>query len=681
MLKTKCLCLGTLFEFRFADVRNLLRDWDASDHWAIVKAGLESHLDTDAAKKRLRDANARLVQEKLLGIELQLVLAGFGREQRLQEMYKQMEYDGLKHLSGMIETLLRDVNPGKERIEARGYNKFISGDGLHLTNVSKERSSLQILGLLMESGFPLSTSKTTLYSYKEMFPAIVASIPFYPVPVLFFAIQYDDISFLKRIGQEYAYEQKVDFYHERILRCLSETYSSAETPARIKINSLFFLCEFIIAVSNELWEGLLTIVWGESYTTLTPLTDSRTASMQFIAKSLPLVQNLNIGRVILTDCLSMTGVDTVPAMIRCSYYLQLNPYFREHALAIRQGLSDDLFANLVKSAQSDHNYLIVIGNLSVFLGDNDKIRVISFLNNLDFTSIEPVLYEVILSLLDGNDLAIREKLVGSLERNPALWRTGLSDSRPGVFGPAPFIKLQVLRNQMAWTKLNANQVVGMYQRMSDELRKISNFMTKGSIDGLVNFRSNLQEMLWFLEDEEMSLKNQPDFEQIRSTVNELFLKNMYGVNDMDALLSNDLVSINWVILRVSRDIIDCHKVLENDNKIRQVIARISMKNPIGLESCIYHLVNWFYDLRQTDHMKIYLSDGIILLNRYISGSYTDSCEVSLIEEKLIQLAYVFRSWRNHSNVVNTFCEMLESSRYNNVRYRLKSRLKDDGMLK
>jgi hypothetical protein len=680
-VKNQMLCLGNLFEFNFSDALNILKTWSAAGHWAVVKAGFESHTNIDAAKKQLKGATNWLVQERLLGIELQLVLAGFGREERLREMYKQMEYDGLKHVHGMIESLLRDVLPGRERIEVRGSNKFISGDGLHLSNVSKERSSLQIFGLLIESGFPLSTGRTILYGFQEIFPAIVASIPFYPIPVLFYAIQYDETPFLKRVGQEYAYEQKVDFYHKRILRSLLVAYSSPNTPARFKANSLFFLCEFVIAIDPALWQDLFSEIWNEAFNTLTPLKDSRSPSMQFIAKSLPLVQNSNVTKQVLMDCLSMVGrPDVVSATISCSYYLQLNPHFRENASTVRKALCDNIFSNLITSAQTDYNYLIVIGNLSEILNKEDKKAVISFLRNLDFASLEPVLLEVILSLLDRDSATLRKKLVSSLVRNLALWRTGLSDTRPGVVGPAPFIKLRVLRKQAGWTGLNGSQVASMYHKLSEELLKISNFMKKHSIGGLVDFRSNLQEMLWFLEDEVVLLKDQPDLNQVHSIVDDLFLKSMHGVADIDALMSDDLVNINWVLLRISRDLKDYQKVMENDDKIRQVIARVSMKNLVGLESCIFHLATWFYDLRNTDRMKPYMQPGLRMLSQYKSDGYPAGCEISLIEEKLIQLAYVFRLWGDCSDIVIHFCEMLQSSRFNNVRHTLWTRLKGDGIL-
>ncbi len=679
-VKQQMLILGNLFEFKFTEAGACLEGWDAKDYAAIVKAGLQINLDIEPAKKQLQDADVSLVQENLLGIELQIFLAGFGREQRLREMYNQMEFDGLRPISAMIKTLLHDIHPGKARIETRGNNKFISGDGLHLTSVSKERSSLQIFGLLIESGYPLSTGRSNFYGFQEMFPAVVASLAFYPVPVLFFAIQYEDIPYLKRLGQEYAYEQKVDFYHKRILQSLIRAYSSEDTPARIKVNSLFFLGEFIVAVDNRLWDELLTVVWKKAVALVAPLNDTRTPEMHFIAKSLPVDQNLETGKLILADCLSLTGKEAISAIVSCTYYLQLNPYYKESAHSIRESINNDLIANLITLAESNFNYLIVLGNISIFLNKKDKVQLVSLLESMDFTSIEPVLIEVILSLLDKSDVQLRGRLMDSLTNNPAMFRTGLSDTRPGVYGPAPFIKLRVLRGQNAWSGLTGNQVSEIYLKLKEELGRINRFMATHSIGGLVDFRSNLMEMLWFLEDEATVLEGEPDLGDIQSLVNELLLKSMDGVSDIDALLSNDLVNINWVILRLSREIMDYHRVVENEYKIRQVMTRISMKSPIGLESCVFHLVNWFYDQKASDEMKMYLPQGLELLKRYESQDYPEGCEVPLIEEKLIQLAHVFRFWGDSSEVIVDFCERLGSSRFSNVKFKLSRRLKTDGLL-
>jgi regulator of replication initiation timing len=680
-LKNHLLCLASLFEFDFSTAQQIIKCWTPDTPWQVIKAGLQSHTDQFSAKQMLKNVHSRIVQEELFRIELLLILSGSSREKRLRDIYDQLNHDGLKHVYSMVGSLLRDLLPSQDRVTVRGNNKFISSSGLHLTNISSERSSLQIFGLMMESGLPLSLGNNSLYNFQSIFPAIITSIRFFPVPILFYALQYDDIQFLKRVGQEFAIEQNVDSEHQRILTNLTAMHTDPSAPGRFKSSSLFFLSEFVIAVEPALWASFFIDIWNEAVRIGEPLKDARSPHMQFIAKALPMIRELSILGKVLNDSLSLAGTDMVAAMISCTYYLQSNQQFQQDPNYLRKNLDNHLLSNIILASESDLNYLLVLGNLSRMLNSSDSKAVNARLRNLDFRALNPTLIEVVLALLKDNKGSLAKKLIESLVDNQALWRTGLSDNHVGVVGPAPFIKMRVLRKQSAWVDLEKTKVKKIYTKMTDEVRKISEFMrNEHAIDGLVNFRSILQEMIWFLKDEGSKLKDESTLERIIRTIQTLFLKNMYGVSKLEALMSDDLVNLNWAILSVSRDIADYHGTLENDIELRQLFARISQKNPIGLESSIYHLVSWFNDLRDTDLMKPFLKEALLMMSRYRSDTYPPGCEVSLIEEKLIHLAYVLRFWGIAEDVVDHFCQKIFTSRFNNVRYSLLARLKGDGMI-
>lgn len=110
--------------------------------------------------------------------------------------------------------LIKEVNKQKRDLLPYGNQKFTTGRGFTMSNTDANLQSIQYFGILMESGLPICLERIQFENSKDVYLLIKKSFSYYPFPILFYALQYSEDKFLKRIGQDYAYceEVKDDLY-------------------------------------------------------------------------------------------------------------------------------------------------------------------------------------------------------------------------------------------------------------------------------------------------------------------------------------------------------------------------------------------------------------------------------------------------------------------------------------
>lgn len=673
--------IASLFQLDFSRLEESCEYWEPKEEWATIKAGLLSHLDVAGAKKILKSNTYSLAQEELYNLELQVFLAAFSEvDKTMSAKQGKLSHEGLIELEAILDTLLADVSAKESKIEARGAGKFVTNEGISVSRQSAILSSLQIIGVLTESGFPPSVANSSIRSHTKFFPAILNCINFYPIPTLFYSLLFNEKGFLKRIGQEFAYKKNVDAFHDQILSSFKFALGSLKTPDKFRRNIVLMLSEFIVAIDPALWEPLVMEIWIEAVQQKSAFVDNRSDTNEIFFKAMPLITNPSAMAKVVGDCINATGPDNRSLAIKYLYFLAQNPRFKKHRKLIRDDVGDTLIQSLTDSIQENFDDIFLIGNIGALFTPEDTEKVKVCLSKLPFKEIKNERVWGVIYYFIRTDRDALKSFSKGLIASKKLWNSGISTDKKSVSGGTYFIELRNLRRRGAGSSpFSSRQVKFIFEKLIVELDKIEELTERAQFDNFMNFRSILQEMKWFLEDESRILSSIEKYGDTLKKVSYLFLKNKNGVQPIDALFSNNSVDISWAVSDISRDLYDCEKFSHHQSEIFQILSRLAAKSLVGLETLLGYVSSWFYDFRDNAEMRQFSHLTVAVLNQYKAG-YPEGSELPYVEEKLTKIAVIFLNWGIENESVRHFAGMLYNSRYNNVRYNLLETLRQDGVL-
>ena len=243
-----------LFHLDFSKARELVCIWSATGYWVQSKAMRM------AVYPELYDSAFDLLKQK---IEMEtnpseklfeVVLANFISRQwpkpySTEEFWKY----GIDGQGDLLNSMMSSLRGKEEKPKRRNWigttHYFEDGHGDYC-------KSLRILQFIIDSGIYLNLPGIYMFEVASWYRVFTNLYEHFPYPCFFYSIQYNDKDVLRRIGEDYAYNEGLqDFVQDILLKSLS-AITNTDTPPSFKVGILNITAAMYVAVDEDLWFNL-----------------------------------------------------------------------------------------------------------------------------------------------------------------------------------------------------------------------------------------------------------------------------------------------------------------------------------------------------------------------------------------------------------------------------------------
>jgi hypothetical protein len=678
--------LYDFYNFRFIELRQILREWHAIGHWAMKKAGLQSHLSLEDAITELRSSEQETVQEDVYKHHiLSYLFAANGARNDGERQYKivrAVEKGNIKSFNHIVKRMVNSFKAKPEKLLPYGDQKFTITNTQIFSETPRLRTSLQLLNLWLEIGHPLQLPGISNLSTEEVYAPLKLALSWYPEPVLFFVLQYSNSAFVIRISQDLAYIQDVEKI-KSIAQRVMEAFFNENTPLKFKKNLLLVLSEFISVLHPVDWQDFYLSVWKLENENNLLFLDHRVHKQEFLNRGISFLTDPVIAKILIEQLLeAFINADDEQVknnVIQFLYQFRHNTYLNELVKENGLDIEPKLFDELITRLKNDVFFLFVIGNISFSFTQSQFARVKQTLQEVGaFENTNPRLWRVILYFGDG-DLGIEQRVKEGILKSHSLWNSGINLANSSFTSHQSHVALSALKNyrksrSLQWSD-EENKLI--FEGLVTELDKIYHWMN--NLDRSTDFRDILKEMKYFLETEESSLNVLDRFSEAKTKLSTLFDLERTSEQSIDAIFSDNKSSIILQIENISNEIFKSDRLIENDFLISGLLYKLLLKKEPGLAATLSAIANWFYIKWESIALKKYQSHLELILQSYKSGNEIDVDE-PFYQEQMIKIAIVLKKWGSEAASITETIELLTNSRFNNTKFNLKSELIADKML-
>lgn len=581
-----------LFALNFEGAKKVLDDWNPKDVNLQKKALLLSFFGGAGASDMLIDyiqiepnPKEQFYATRLLN----LVEGTFTPKHSVTRFLNTNVQDYFEVLSNY----LKRVRPDEEKIRRYGDGK--NEKVIHIGDEPNKIAEAEaVLNFLIEAP-ALITHKNffTIVKARDWYLVHKNLFEKFPYATLFYSIQCTDKKIRARIGQDYAYSDKLaSTCLDAILCDLLRAFLSEHTPAYLKEAILAISKEMFVSVSSAKWERLFINIWKD--VVLRSRYDNKESRLNepfdsFVFNGLNSVKTLSIRQKVLRDVLEQAKKDAVFS-INCLYYLKIEKRDGKGNKKINDTI--DRFISSISLPEE----ITIAGNISKILTEKQKNTVANkcvdvFRENMG-KKIDSVVYHSAQFFIK-NDSNKRKVYLGSVCNSPLLWNNGISSG--GSMSSFTYLKVTNFIHRIYIDQESLNKI---YNQMQESLDKVLlSFNTHKTLPFIGDFDGLLSEMLSFLNHFESRLKTRSNYSETYEKV-KYYLQEMSGVRDIEdglySVYESDLRdAMNYIF--VNRDTLT-HKEIVHYSGI--MINRVLMRNSDGLDSCVAYL-------------RLYLENGLI----------------------------------------------------------------------
>ncbi len=670
-------CLMYAFNLDFDKLCFSLEKWIPEPQWAVKKAGLQAWINIDESIGLLKSSDQDIAQEELYSLDLLAYLEkSKSHESNKLSLKKVNQYKniGFKTLDDNIDYLLEEINKIVKEINPYGDSKFTVGKPIIWTKINPVRMSIQFIGILIESGYPLALPNVHYRSHKETYNVFAKCFEYYPFPALYYALQYTNEKFIRRIGQDYAYSDNLISELPIIANNIQVAYNSKNIPPNYKINILRFYAEILISLPSDVWQSFYMIVWNKELTNNSLFYDVRYEENVFIINGLGYIRDAVAIRKIILDCFKNLNQQNKDTSILYLHRLASNVYVKEYFHQILNTTLTKAINDVIKQIDTQNIiYLFALGNINELLTDKQKEQIAQKISELQFAEIENVrIWSVILFFIGKNNRVVRE-IKKAIINHKNLWYSGIDDEG-AAHRPYDFISIfnisKRIRNRdgLVWTN---SEAIAIFERLQLEFNKIKTFINnRPGVE--IEFINILEQMLFFLESQGDKIdKNKKIYNEISA----VYIKQKGYKKIEEGLVSTEQSEIIWALNELSKEIYDDNSIGVSNKLFTLVLNKLYLKSSPGLAASLGYISDWIRDCMNISSAREYSN---ILIN--IIRKYDEEKELPLdidkpyIKEKLITISYTLFTFGFKDSIIIKYVDELENSRFNNIRYNLKYKL-------
>ena len=245
--------LRKLYRFDFETAKEQLRIWNPQGRYKTVKASLNYYFDRAESVKSL-DAiimNAETAIEKYTASFLyNCIDSGFIATYPLN-VYRN---SGLTGLNDVLLAIIQELKNKKEEFDTYGTETvYVHADGEEYVDPTDERRSFRFLNLISNDGFNLCYGISNIINVADWYVIFRNLYCQYPYPCLYYSSQYNSKKILRRIGQDYAFEESLQNKLPDILHQILTALRSKDTPGVMLSGMLQIGSQLFFGMKEELW--------------------------------------------------------------------------------------------------------------------------------------------------------------------------------------------------------------------------------------------------------------------------------------------------------------------------------------------------------------------------------------------------------------------------------------------
>ena len=557
-----------LFNLDFSKSKELICNWNAKDYWLQNKA-MRMAVYEDKYKEAQKILDETIKKEKNPSEKLyEVILANFISRTWPQpystDSYWRYGLDGQGDLLNFMMSSLRDK---KQKPKRRGWIGSTWNIG---SNHGEYVKSLRILQFIIDSGIYVSLPGFIMIDVANWYIVFRNLYEYFPYPCFFYSIQYNERDVQRRIGEDYAYNVKLQKFNEDILIKSLYAIGKDETPASFKNGILNVTATMYIAVDEELWfEQFKNSVFEAFLQRLQDIKDSDELffNVKFALGSIRNPDNIYWAFQQLISRYSMNNGVISDIIVNNLLIQHIQKEFK---------INDTLlFPNVL-----DRNTLLLLDTLNSegFLSEELISSICEVIHKTDVQDIphDRVMLFQLFNLVK-NDKESIEKIKGCfLSMN--IWHCGfLSDKEFGWTEPM-YIRLNLLYDKISWTddefeiiKDNLIKNVSLYDKAHKSLHEDS-FMKSIQV-------RYLSDMIKFIDG--LNTERQKSLLPIKEVVEKLFLDRTQHADNIDLMMSEQPADVDRAMENIYEGIF--HNGIERyQEDVDFLIDRAIMKVPVAL---------------------------------------------------------------------------------------------------
>lgn len=557
-----------LFNLDFTKSKNLLQQWNAKGHWiqnkAIRIAVYEDQLER--AHQLLDNA----IEKETNPIEklYEIILANF-ISCRWPQPYNTDDFwrYGLNGQGDMLNFMMADVSKKKEKPKRRGW----IGSTWNLGNNHGEYvKSLRILQYIIDSGIYVSIPGTYMFDVANWYIVFGNLYEYFPYPCFFYSIQYNDKDVQRRIGEEYAYNEKLQDFNKDILLKSLTAIGNEDTPNSLKKGILNVTATMYIAVDETVWfEKFKETVFKLFLQEVHGIKDSSELvfNVKYALGSIKDSDNISWA---FQQLLSRYSINEKIVSDIIVYNLMINRI--QNKTVINDTL---LFPKVLNGDSLD---LLDTLNKEGFLSEACIESISRIVCN---TAVENIPHNrvslfQIFNLVKGNEQAVNIVKQCFLSMN--IWHCGVLDDSEFGWTEPMYIRLNLLNDKITWTddefeiiKANLIKNVSVYSKVSKSLHRDS-FMKNIQV-------RYLSDMIKFIDG--LNGERHEALLETREEIEKLFLERTQYADNIDLMMSEQSADVDYALGNIYEGIIN-NGIEQYQSDVDFLIDRAIMKSPIAL---------------------------------------------------------------------------------------------------
>lgn len=647
--------LKALFSLNFKDAKWELKQWRPSGADVLKKALYQSFFDPARAKKQVDGfiKKTPLDAEKFFATRLLNIL-----ENSYFSVHSTTEFTekGVPDYLKLFDSIVRDLTNKKEEIKPYGVGKskviYLDG-GPGDVDYPK---AMAILNFLIEAPLPISYRNFyTIRNSADWYKVHREIFEKHPFAALYYGLQCTDKNVKTRIGQDYAYSDKLaSTCLPEILVNLLSAYLSEETPFFLKSSILRISKEILIAVNPSHWEALFMRIWREkAISNISGLNDPRFPELeQFVFQGLDSMQSLENREAIIADILSHNEDDGDFA-VNVLYFLDKKGLTRNASIA---DLIDSFVSGIKKPSQ-----IVVAGNLHDFLSEDNKItvreKISALLETENFDDIE---FGSSTNFVLPENLELQQKLIHSIYSSPLLWHTGAHSDGHYSSGDNAFLALSSYKH----IRLSPDDIVAFYGKLKDSLSQIATSRVFSSpFYHMISLEDSTLEMLIFLERYKDCLGKQADYVEVREQVAKIYQRavDFHAVEDGLLSVYSEELENALAFMYKNRRTLEHSRFL---TLLNLILTRIMMFNSDGLDICLRYMRYFVTDGAVSSSDKAIHAAIIMMLDKTTPEKLTQSnINLAHAANNLIVIANKMEEWGYESSGITFWKEYASKHRF------------------
>lgn len=558
----------SLFNLDFAKSKELVCHWDAKDFWQQNKV-MRMAAYADHLKEAQTILDKEIIKEKNPSEKLyEVILANF-ISLNWPQSYSTDEFwrYGLDGQGDMLNSMMSSLRGKKEKPKRRGWIGSTWNVG---SNHGDYVKSLRILEFIIDSGIYVSLPGFILFDIANWFIVFQNLYEYFPYPCFFYSIQYNENVVQRRLGEEFAYNVKLQEFNKDILIKSLYAIGSDDTPLSFKSGILNVTAAIYIAVDETIWfDKFKDIVFSLFLQRLHGINDSDELiyNVKFALGSIRNPENIYwaFQQLIARYSMNDSVVSDIIVNNLLIHYIQkevkINDIF--------------LFPNVLGRKSL---FLLNTLNNEGFLSDEFISSICEVIHNIDIQDIphDRIALFHLFNLAKNDKQSIEKIKQCFLSMN--IWHCGvLNDKELGWTEPM-YIRLNLLYDKITWTdeefeiiKDNLIMNVAKYDKAHKSLHQDS--FIKG-----IQVRY-LSDMIKFIDG--LNSKRHQSLLSTRAIIESLLLDRIQYADNIDLMMSEQSTDVDQAMGNIYEGIVH-YGIEKYQEDVDFLIDRAIMKRPVAL---------------------------------------------------------------------------------------------------